>query len=390
MNRRVIAILLMVVGITLLLGIGGLAYISSQDTPVRATSAPPLNEQGTPLPVTPADDLGAPPPGLSDVSGTPVETLEVVVSLQTVPRGWRMTAAELTTEFRVAGEVGSNVMISVDDVIGKYARTDIFQGQTVTRDLLADDFTEVGTQDYGPSSLIPQGFIAASVPLDRLSGVAYGLAPGDYIDIMITFRFYQIDEEFQTYLRNAGIFFLSAPVEEGGEELPPSIFSLSPLGRFEQLATGELTHITPSEDQRPLPVSMILQNARVIQVGSWVPTQGVSVPTPTPPPAEGEATPTPSPEQIPTSTPTPPDVLLVALSPQQQLFLKYAVESGASIDFALRGVNDGQLYSIENVDLNYLLQRYNFEIPPNVDYSVDSPSVPVTVTPSTSDTGGGG
>jgi hypothetical protein len=74
----------------------------------------------------------------------------------------------------------------------------------------------------------------------------------------------------------------------------------------------------------------------------------------------------------------------VALSPQQQLFLKYAHEVGADIDFAIRGVNDGQLYTVEQVDLNYLIERFNIDVPPNIGFSVDQFPVeppPFSITP---------
>jgi hypothetical protein len=69
---------------------------------------------------------------------------------------------------------------------------------------------------------------------------------------------------------------------------------------------------------------------------------------------------------------------LIALPPQQQLLLKYAVEARADIDLALRGVNDGQLYNVQPVDLTYLLTQFNFGDVPNVDYTIE---VPATATP---------
>jgi hypothetical protein len=63
-------------------------------------------------------------------------------------------------------------------------------------------------------------------------------------------------------------------------------------------------------------------------------------------------------------------VLLIALPPQQQLFLKYALEVNADIDFALRGVNDPQLYAVEEVDFNYLLRQFDITIPPNTVFTI--------------------
>jgi hypothetical protein len=62
--------------------------------------------------------------------------------------------------------------------------------------------------------------------------------------------------------------------------------------------------------------------------------------------------------------------LLVALPPQQQLFLKYALETSADIDFAMRGINDGQLYSVQQLDLGFLLQQFGIVVPPNAEYTI--------------------
>jgi Flp pilus assembly protein CpaB len=366
MNRRTLAILILVIGI-LLLSAAGIIYIMGQDTPQPAPPPEQTNgEEGVPVVTEP--DPTAPP-----------DLVEVVVSLQTVPRGWQFTENELVIDMRVPGEVGPNVIVNIEDAVGLYARTDIYQGATLTRDLLANDITQVGLQEFGPASLIPPGFIAAAVPMNRLSGVAYALDEGDFVDIMITFFFYQIDEEFQTYLQNSAVFFLEEIIqaEEGVEsEVIPELIILDQFGRFERLPNGDIAHVGPSEPQRPVPISMVLQNARVIQVGTYSPTDGPQPPTPTPEPDE----PTPEPgasDFVP--PPEPPDTLLVALSPQQQLLLKYAVESNANISFALRGVNDSQLYAIENVDVDYFLRRFGIEEPRNFGFSVDK--LIITVTP---------
>jgi hypothetical protein len=83
-----------------------------------------------------------------------------------------------------------------------------------------------------------------------------------------------------------------------------------------------------------------------------------------------EPTPTPDPNAAPTPTPSLPDVVLVALPPQQLLFLKYAVETSADIDFAIRAANDGQLYTVQNVDIQYLLSQFDIQVPPNFNYTI--------------------
>lgn len=359
-GSRVLLILMLVIGLVIL-AVAGILFINANDasdvTPDTG-GTPGAGEEGivTPAPVSPSDFI------------------TVVVSLQTVPRGWQMTEAELTTDLRLSSEVGANVITDTAQAIGLYARTDIYQGETLTQDALVKDPRLIGRNNYGPSSLIPPGWIAASVPMDRLNSVAYGLAEGDSADIMMTFAFVKVDEEFQTLLQNSATFILEVPNEEG--ELQRSVIVLDPYGRFEQLPTGDIAHIYPSEDQRPLPVSIVLQNAKVIQVGPWTPPAAISTPTPIP---EAGA-PTPTPGGFPTPTAQPADVIVIALPPQQQLFLKYAVENSANIDFALRGSGDGQLYNVQGIDINYILQRFNIEIPPNGQFII-SPSQPFVIIP---------
>jgi Flp pilus assembly protein CpaB len=369
MNRRTLAILILVVGIVML-SIVGIFYILGQDEPQPPPPPTEIDdaENGEPVPVVAPDE---PLP----------EMVEVVVSLQTVPRGWQFTENELVLDMRVRSAVGPNVITNMEDAIGLYARTDIYQGATLTRDLLANDITQVGLEEFGPASLIPTGFLAYAVPMNRLSGVAYALREGDYVDIMVTFWFYQIDQEFQTYLQNSAVFFLEEVIqaveaEDEEQEVMPELIILDQFGRFERLPNGDIAHIGPSEPQRPIPVSMVLQNARVIQVGIYSPADVPQPPTPTLDPDE----PTPEPDftdfEFP---PEPPDTLLVALSPQQQLLLKYAVESQARISFALRGANDNQLYAVENVDVDYFLRRFGIEEPENYTFSVDN--IVITITP---------
>ncbi|MCP4420045.1 MAG: hypothetical protein GY805_25860 [Chloroflexi bacterium] len=386
MSRRTILILIFVFGIVLL-SIVGVVFVLQQNEPTETVEEGAEGVEGAEAP--------------DGVDGAaPVETLpplvEVVVSLQTVPRGHQMTADILALDMRPVESVGNNVITSIDDALELFARTDIYQGETLTFDTLVNDITLAGLESYGPSSLIPPGFVAQSVPMNRLSGVAYGANEGDYVDIMVSFIFYQIDEEFQTYLPNDAAFYLEEfidAVEVLGSGVStetttvPIIFSVSPIGRFEELPTGDLAHISQNDDDlipRPVQVSMIIQNARVVQVGQYLLPGNPAdlIPTATPEAvAEGDPTPTPPPAVAPTATPSPADVLVVALQPQQQLLLRYAVEVNAQVHFALRGVNDGQLYSVENMTLDFLMDRFNLEVPPDLGYTVESYIREVTPTP---------
>ena len=198
MGRRTIAILIFIVSILALSAVA-IIFLRQQNQP--ATVETPA-EDGAP-----AADTGEPgveAPGIEAAATLPA-TNQVVVSLQTVPRGWQITAAELTYDERLVGEIDSNVITDIEDAVGLYARTDIFQGETLTKNALVSDPTLIG-ENYGPSSLIPSGFEAVAVPMDRLSGVAYALEEGDAIDIMLSFVFKEVDPQFQTLLHNSATF----------------------------------------------------------------------------------------------------------------------------------------------------------------------------------------
>ena len=376
MGRRTIAILFLVGGLLLLLVVAAFFLLQGAAEPDVVEETPDVVVEGDEIP-------DAEEPAVPDVAQqTPsaATLIEVVVSLQTVPRGWPMTEAELTTDMRRAELVGDNVVTNMQDVVGKYARTEIFQGQTLTKDMVVGDPRLAGVENYGPSSLIPSGFVAQSVPMDRLSSIGYGFEAGDLVDVMVTFYVSAIDPEFQTLLENSAAFFLEGEPDEETGETQRTIFLLDPFGRFETLPNTDVTLLSPSERQRPMRVSMIIQAAKVIHVGPWSEADRPVVPTATPTP-DPEATPTPEVGVVPTPTPPPSDAVLLALSPQQQLLLKYAVESGADIDYALRSADDGQIFGVQNVDMNYLLQRFNIEVPVDFEFTVEPVLVTVTPTP---------
>jgi Flp pilus assembly protein CpaB len=189
-GRRILAIVVGVVGILILLLVVYLLVTQGDDQPEEAAAATPVTVvDGTP--VTPAPAVT--PSATIDPSS---QMVEVVVSLQTVPRGWQMTEAELTTEMRLAAEVGTNFITRLEDAIGRYARQDVYQGETMTTDTLVRDPTLIGVENFGPSSLVPQGWVAMAIPTDRLSSVAYGVRPGDSVDVMLTFTLSSIDQDF--------------------------------------------------------------------------------------------------------------------------------------------------------------------------------------------------
>lgn len=395
MNRRVVGILLILLVIVAAIMIGAFFFLGGNNP-----FAPEPEPTATSVP-TVAAVIGEPTevPVVTVAPDETVNLVDVVVSNNTIPRGFQLTEAELEIEKRLSDQVSPNMIRAdqIDSIIGKFTRKGIFQGETLTVEALVDDLKSVGQNDFGPSSLIPSGFVAMSVPYDRAQGVGGGIEAGDSVDILISFLLSPVDEDFQTKLHNNAILYVNEEVETVDDEGNVTVstvrvpFLIEPQGRYEELPTGDLANIAPSENSaRGQHVAFVIQNARVIEVGQWIPPIPPLLPTPTFTPEEeeqlAETGQAPGDAEVTLSdlandvneriadlkNPLEADSILIALPPQQQVFLKYAVETNSDIDFALRGAGDGQLYAIDNVNLDYVLERFNIEIPPNFTFVVDT------------------
>jgi len=226
------------------------------------------------------------------------------------------------------------------------------RGQPILEAMLTDETGELGDTGSDAALQVPPDRVAYAFPVSRYSSVAWALAPGDHIDVLISLTLVELDEEFQTILRNLYSCDPTTEVCEGGQ-----------LGRLEALPNGRIVNVYTSEGQRPgLVTQLTVQDGVVLRVGDWEEEK------PEPPPEEveeGEPTPTPKPDIR---------ALTVAVSPQDALVLKYAEEVGASMTLVLRSArSEAEQFSTESVTLEYLFERYNIEQPPKLPYGVEPP-----------------
>ena len=66
-----------------------------------------------------------------------------------------------------------------------------------------------------------------------------------------------------------------------------------------------------------------------------------------------------------------PTIMTVLVDQQDALVLKFARESGASIDFALRSKLDHELVTTEPVTLDYMIRRFNITPPERLPYALE-------------------
>jgi pilus assembly protein CpaB len=299
--------LLIVLGVILgLVAAGGVLYVMMQQRP---TPTPPPEEAVVP-------------------------TTQIIVAAQNIPRGSEIPEDLVTRREWIAGNEPPGFIADEAELKGKVAKTDIVQGAPIVRSLL----TEI-VQGSEAAFHIPDGKVAVAFPITRFSSVGFGIQAGDHVDVLLSGRFIDRDEEKQN----------------ARDTLE---FRLEVMTKFETANLESATLDMPTFKTQARPVTqLIIQNAGVLKVGAFA--------TPTPPPAEGEEGAAPPP-------PPPPDMIILVMNQQDALVLKYARESNFILDLALRAAGDEAPVDTEAVTLEYVIRRFNISLPPKLQYYLDT------------------
>lgn len=338
--------------------------------------------------------LGGPtPPPVTDTTGGPVQQVEpgaptateqpfadVVIAVQTLPRGYRFpqTVEEILTQDPPAvvesrwpvndqfPEVLTFAISDFEQLAGKIARTDILRGQPILDTMLVDNLTELAEIGSDLAAVLPTGLVAVALPMDRLTSIAYGIQDGDHVDVNLSMLFVDVDEAFQSISPNTITLF---SITEDG-----IAFSETFQGRPDVTSLGPAI-IGPSERQRPrLVTQRAVQDAIVIHVGEF-PQDGRFLgvpPTPTPVPAETEGeevqqgTPPPPPTPIPR-----PDIVTLAVTPQDAVVLTWAVEARLPITFTVRATNDTSRLNTTAVTLDYIMSTFRIDLPGKRPFTIE-------------------
>lgn len=334
---------------------------------------------------------------------TPVPN-PVVVARQRIPRGTLLITDTIglsewvSVEGWPPGWVTQDALTSLDQVEGRIARSDIPRGTVLTADMLTDQAGDLVGVGSDAALLIPPDRVAIAIPVDHVSSVGWALRRGDHVDVLLSFLFVDLDEEFQTRLPNQ-----AAPVgiiPEGQQPVQGA------LGRFEQDPFGQPINVVPGEpQQRPRLVSQItVRDAEVLNVGPWLPWGELfrsavalqeAAEAITAEGEEGEEEVDGAPEEgveggeteeeiimaefqefvdlLQSFARQPVEPLLLIVSPQDALVLKWAGEQGAAMHIVLRSYQDAgvRLPDTEAVTLQYMVDRFNIALPPGLAYGVE-------------------
>lgn len=292
----------------------------------------------------------------------------IVIAKQPINRDELIPADALETIPYPSAKIGPTMFRDVKEIADiYYAKYPIGQGTPLTRDMLSSTPFSLPEGSEAAKAL-PGGMVAISIPATRLSQVSYAIRPGDYVDVIATTLFVDVDPTFQSALPNyTGT--VTAP-----SNLPPNpaILTLgiasggagSVQGRTELDPTlNQALYVTPSEGPRPRMVSqMILQAVQVLQVGDYAAAAAAAAAASQG--ADGAAA-----QQ---SAPPAPDIVTLIVSPQDAISLTYMMHSNVKLTMVLRSANDTTpVEGLQAVTLQFLLSQYNIPLPAKLPYALE-------------------
>ncbi len=225
----------------------------------------------------------------------------------------RLTVRTLITEADVqmkevpvdAAPEGS--LADVNDAIGKMVNTDLYAGEIIVVDRLVDPTTIAG--DGRTALIISENQVLMAFPADDLMSRIGVLKPGDLVDILVTFDF---------PVSTAGL--ITGGETTGQQENTMVSFALLQNLTIAAIVGGEQTET---------------EQTGVLGVGGAQPAR---------------------------TTPTNPDALLLTVSPQDALVLKYAKDNGGIFDIVMRAPGDEQPFDSIPVDVQWLIDRYSIPL----------------------------
>lgn len=347
--------LLILVGLLLLLGTGAVFLVL---TAIGSTTATP-----TPGPATPE----------------PVNVVNVVIVAQQLTRGAKISEGAVRMAPWPADRLPPSAFTDVKQVVGKVSRFNIDPGMLLLTSMIA----EPGKEGLAGSEIalkIDPGKVGISIPTNRLSSVAYALAEGDHINVLVALLFVDLNETTQTVLPSKLKALLQDPVTKS-----ITVSDLGNEGKISNDGFGFPVLSQASESQRPrLVVQQIVQDAVVLKMGTFAKADsgGFAQPTATPVPG-----PTPTGAPPPTPIP-PPDVVTLSVTQQDALVLNYFMYAGAKFTMTLRAAGDTAKVDTESVTLQYTMQRFRISVPTQLAYGLEpairklrSPTLPNDAAP---------
>ena len=387
---------ILIIIVVLLLALAGVLLFLNRSGSSVADVIPAVGDNGGDSTPSQSIDDGAvdnTEPGIAVPSPTPEppQFVPVVVSKVRLPVGELITEDLLEIEQRPITNIalqGGYTFTGTQLVAGQIARVEIARGQEILGPMLAvnGDPSDVASFGSDLALHIPNGEVAIAFPITSLSGVALSMRPGDAVDVMMTLRTIEIDPEFRSALPNtislvledallSGYSFLFGPLTEGRLEF------ITELNQVATIIPGTSFEDDRPYDGGPIPkrvTQLSIQNAEVLWIGEWVDPRQLEIEGEAAQ-AEAAATAQANGNPVPTPTPLPerfedePSILILSLSSQEALMLKWAREQGVDIDLALRSpfdVTQDTNFVTTSVSLPQIIDQGGLAIPEPMNFDL--------------------
>lgn len=347
---------------------GPLSFLSRGDDEQTAESTPVPSE-----PSEGEEETGPLP------TPTPAVRFEpVVIARADLPVGERIRADLIDVVSRPEDNVAVIAGVTFSDpeeVIGQIVKVAVSRGQEILKPMIALSPSDIGSLGSDLSLYVDQGRVAVAFPINELSGAAYAMRPGDKVDALMSLTVLRVDEEFQTKRPNvwervfepaltAGEAFLFPPTTEGRLELIPVINTIAVIG------PGE------GEEQIPRRVTQLgTQQMEVLWVGTWNdPRTALEQQFPADAdksPPESDAIGSDANPPVPTKVRPEdnPDVVVLSMTAQDALVVKWALENGLNVDLALRAQGDNSVFATTSVSLPQIVEQGILSIPETGEFS---------------------
>jgi pilus assembly protein CpaB len=332
---------------------------------------------------------GEPSEGEAEVQPTAVMEAQIVIAAQDISRGSVIQQDAVFLSPYPADYIVETMETDPTVVVGRYARMDIARGVPITANMITEEAGELLGTGSVASIAIPDGKTAITIPMDKFTGVAYALRPGDKVDVIASMLVVDLDPDFQSLTPNESFnlidpdgFILTAStcgtftVEEGiaicGTVEDPPVIGKTVTDE----ETGQLLYGVPSEDQRPrLVTQRLISNATVLEVGTFPLIDEVEVAlavTEEDPALGAEPPPQVQAQQIEAAQEiTFPDVVTLIVDPQDALALSWSANSGVHLVLTLRNPQDSTVEDLtDSVTLQYFFDNYNIAVPAKVPFGL--------------------
>jgi len=378
---RLRTFLLLFVVIVLLAVVAVLVYVRFAGGSIAGITTgditPPIGEQ----PESTTTEPGLPPP-----TATPATRyVDVVVASRSLPVGTVLRPELLHLETRPDSNIalqGGYVFTDINEVVGRIVKTEVTEGQAILTPMLALSPTDLASFGSDLALYVDQGKVAIAFPINRYSGAAYAMRPGDNVDVLMSLPIVALDPEFNTKLPNVtervddlalaeGRSFLFPPALEGRLELIDPIELVGEVsGPLSDQSDSKSTQVQRRATQ------LTIQQATVLWVGTWrdpreLARQAEAAAAAAELAAANSEVPIPTPTPLPERLDAIPDVIILSMPAQDALALKWSLERGINISLALRSPGDTTVFSTVTVSLPQMVEQGALRIPERSDFGIE-------------------